>query len=166
MILIFFNTLPMSRQKTCRISCIFPVIPKKTHSCFLRIVLFVSVGSSCASVYYPNTHVHCFFKSIWHPVTISLGRYFIGIPFLSDSTFKYIITKYTIWMMIWDGRQEYVNFLMIPLTFYLTVLVVLSTSPTCYRAASMLNSTFLKFSTTFLNSMPISITGIKTAFSI
>ena len=74
-----------------------------THG-FLWVVFFVTAGSYLASTYYPNTTLQCFLKSSWSLITISLGVYFSGIPFLSGRKFICMVINYTRCMMIWDDR--------------------------------------------------------------
>ena len=114
-------------------------------------------GSTCASTYDTNTNSRCFLNSRWHLVTIYLGEYFSEIPFSAGSAFNHIITNYIRWMVVWSGRHDCGNVLMIPLLCYFTVLISLLTSPTWYGAVVMFTSTYPSLSATFSNSMSASI---------
>ena len=59
----------------------------------LRFILSVTDRSECASINNPNTTVQYFLKSRWNPITISLDKYFIKIPFPDGSVFNHNITK-------------------------------------------------------------------------
>ena len=134
---------------------------RSIHSQIIGLILFLTVGSFCASTYEPNTNLHIFLKSWWSPVTILLGNYSPEILFISGSVFNQITTKYTRWTMICTDRQYYDNVLIIPLPFPMYVLIVLSTSPTGYRSSEILNSTFPDLYTTFSNYISTSIICTK-----
>ena len=132
---------------------------KHTHG-VLGSFFFVSVGSPCNSTYGPNTNLQCFFKFRQIPVNILLGQYFPEIPFLSVSVFNHIIKKYTSCVLIWSGRQDYGNLMVIPLPSFLSVLVSLSASNTCSCTDTILTSTLPNLSDTFLSYISIGDTGI------
>ena len=54
--------------------------------------------------------------------------------------FNCIITNQTMPMLIWDCRQEYDNVFKITMPCYLTILILISTSPMCSCADEMLAS--------------------------
>ena len=88
-------------------------------------------GFSWASIYEYNTNAQLFLKSSWNPVTIPLGEYFIGNPFTSVGASNHIIKKYCIRLIvIWAGRQDYGNMLIILLLCSLKL--YLSSTPLPY----------------------------------
>ena len=62
MIFIIFSTLPVSRHNKFWVTCIFPIGPREMHSCVIGFMMFVTLGSLCASTYDPNNTLECLLK--------------------------------------------------------------------------------------------------------
>ena len=127
------------------------------HECVLGVIFFATIGSSCASKYEPNNTLQCLLKSGWLPVNISLSEYFFDTTFLAGTELSHINTKYTRCIVIWDGRHAYRSVVIIPLTWYLTILIDLSSSPKCSHDDLVLTYNFNSLFFTFKSYMFIRI---------
>ena len=68
-------------------------------------MLFVTFRSLRAYTYEPSATLQCLLNSRWRAVTIYLVKYLIDIKIPYVSALNYIITKYNMLMMIYNGRQ-------------------------------------------------------------